>query len=71
MALSMVTVQKMANMQRGQDFSSLIDGSIRIDFFKPYTRPTWEFRVDGDMVDRRYSPKTAAAFYAELKNRQA
>ena len=71
MTLNMVTVQKMANMQHGPSFSSVIDGNIRIEFFKPYTRSTWEFSLDGVVIDRRYSPKTAAQFYAELKNRAA
>jgi hypothetical protein len=71
MTTSMVLVQKMADMQRGPSYSTLIDGFICVEFFKPYTRPTWEFRFDGVMIDRRYTAKTAAAFFAALKNRTA
>jgi hypothetical protein len=67
--LNMMTVQKMANMKQvGKQI--LVDGSISIQYFSPYTRSTWEFSVDGVVVDRRYSPKTAAAYYAELKTVQ-
>jgi hypothetical protein len=64
--LNMMTVQKMANMKHAGKHT-LVDGAISIQFFNPYTRSTWEFSVDGVVIDRRYSPKTAAAYYAELK----
>jgi hypothetical protein len=63
----MALVQRFANMQRfGQDV--MTDGNIAVSFFHPYTRTVWEFRVDGVITDRRYSPKTAAAYFVALVN---
>jgi hypothetical protein len=69
MTINMMLVQRFADMKRFGN-SKMADGSIGVEFFHPYTRSVWEFRVDGVVVDRRYSPKTAAAFFVELKNEE-
>ena len=62
MANNMMTVQAMADMKKVGK-SELTNGNITINFFHPYR---WEFRVDGVVIERRYTPKTAAAYYHEL-----
>lgn len=63
------------NMVKFKEFAALTDhgsthkmsdGNIAIEFFRPYTRSTWEFKVSGVEVGRRYSPRTATRFYLEL-----
>ena len=58
----------MANLKNFSTGHKMVSGNIAVEFFCPYTRTTWEFQVDGIIVDRRYSPKTAAQFWVELHN---
>lgn len=64
-------VQKMADLKGLKSGHRAVSGNIQVEYFTPYTRTTWEFRVDGVVVDRRYSAKTAAALWVELHNQQA
>lgn len=60
-------IQRFENMRMvGKDH--LADGRITVDFFHPYTRATWEFRVNGVLRDRRYTAKSAASHFVELWN---
>ena len=68
MTNDMMKVQKMANLKNFSTGHKMVSGNIAVEFFCPYTRTTWEFQVDGIIVDRRYSPKTAAQFWVELHN---
>lgn len=63
-------VQQMANLKNLKTGHKMASGNIEVEYFTPYTRTTWEFRVDGVVIDRRYSPKSAAKFWVELHNKQ-
>jgi hypothetical protein len=70
MTNNMMIVQRMADLKSFKSSHEMISGNIRVEYFTPYVRTTWEFRVDGVVIDRRYSPKSAAKFWVELHNKQ-
>jgi len=70
--MSITLVQRFSDMRReGRHWME--DGAIAVEFVVPCARKTcgrntWEFRINGVVTARRYSPKTAAAYFVELIN---
>lgn len=58
--------QKMMDLTKYGNDTKFVVENVQVEFFVPYTRNVWEFRVNGVVTERRYTAKQAALYLTQL-----